>query len=56
MRIAGLLLLLMAGCTWQPSPTVIHICDYHFVDRETFAADLRDLDSGLEKAPDCRDE
>lgn len=36
------LLLSLAGCSRQPQGQIIHLCDWHFVSREDFAADLRD--------------
>lgn len=33
---------LLASCSPQYGPTIIHVVDYHFVPRDAFVADLRD--------------
>ncbi len=42
MKSAAVAILLLAGCSRQPVPTIIHVVDYHFVPRDDFTANLRD--------------
>lgn len=51
-RCQSLVVILLAfGCNSDPAgPTVFHVANYYFVDRESFAADLRDQDSRVTDA------
>lgn len=45
----AVLIVAVTGCSRQP-PTIIHLCDYHFVSRDDFSADLRAQDVSLNEA------